>query len=50
MSALSDSLRSWVNAGLAFVYPEVCQICRSARATPAEGYVCAGCREGVRFI
>ena len=46
MSALGD----WINAGLAFVYPEVCQVCHEARATPAQGYVCGGCRAGVRVI
>jgi len=43
-------LMRWVNAVLALVYPECCQICRKARATPAEGFVCAGCRQDVRFI
>jgi competence protein ComFC len=50
MTALRDSLRSWLNAALGFAYPEICQICREARATPAEGYVCGGCRAGVQFI
>ena len=50
MSAFTDSVTGWLNAGLAFVYPEVCQVCRQARATPAEGYVCDGCRAKVRFI
>lgn len=50
LGALADAVRGWLNAGLAFVYPEVCQICGGARATPAEGYVCRGCRAGVRFI
>jgi competence protein ComFC len=40
----------WFNTGLAFLYPEVCQLCRKSRATPAEGFVCAGCRKQVRFI
>jgi competence protein ComFC len=50
MSAVTETVRNWLNAGLAFVYPEVCQICHGARATPAEGYVCAGCRAGVQLI
>jgi len=50
MTALLESARSWLNAGLAFIYPEVCQLCGEARATPAEGFVCAGCRASVRFI
>ena len=44
MSRWLDSVHSWGNAGLALVYPEVCQLCGQARATPQEGYVCAGCR------
>ena len=50
MSAFTDSVKGWVNAGLGLVYPEVCQLCGEARATPAEGYVCAGCRAKARFI
>jgi competence protein ComFC len=50
MGAFADSVKSWMNAGLAWVYPEVCQLCGAARATPAEGYVCSGCRAAVRFI
>jgi len=48
--ALAESIRGWVNAGLGLVYPEVCQLCGEARATPAEGFVCGGCRTGVKFI
>jgi competence protein ComFC len=50
MSAVAESIRSWLNAGLAMAYPEVCQLCGMSRATPAEGFVCAGCRSKVRFI
>jgi len=50
MNVLSDSVKVWLNAGLGLLYPEVCQLCRSARATPAEGYVCGDCRARVRFI
>lgn len=39
-----------MNATLALAYPEVCQLCGTARATPAEGYVCAACRGQVRYI
>ena len=44
MSVLTDSVKGWLNAGLGLIYPEVCQLCGEARATPAEGYVCGGCR------
>ena len=50
MSARVESARSWVNAALGFVYPEVCQFCHEARATPAESYICVDCRAEVRFI
>lgn len=35
---------------MGLVYPEVCQLCGAARATPAEGFVCDSCRTKVRFI
>src|ERR1019366_5654500 len=50
MKASGDSLRVWLNAGLGLLYPEICQLCREARATPAEGYVCGDCRAKVQFI
>jgi competence protein ComFC len=50
MVPLTHSLKKWVNAALALCYPEVCQLCGNARATPAEGFVCTGCRAQVRFI
>jgi ComF family protein len=50
MSAFTNSVQGWLNAGLGWLYPEVCQLCGGARATPAEGYVCGGCRARVRFI
>jgi len=45
-----EAMKGWLNAGLGLVYPEVCQLCGEARATPAEGFVCGGCRAKVRFI
>jgi ComF family protein len=50
MAASARTLKKWVNAALALCYPEVCQLCGSSRAGPAEGFVCAGCRTKVRFI
>jgi competence protein ComFC len=50
MPHLAPVIKQWVNATLALCYPEVCQICGNTRATPEEGFVCAGCREQVRFI
>lgn len=50
MNPLPANTRDWLDAGLAFFYPPVCQLCGDARATPAEGYVCPACWQGVRFI
>jgi ComF family protein len=50
MNVLGNSIKAWLNAGLGLLYPEICQICGGERATPAEGYVCGGCRAKVRFI
>jgi ComF family protein len=44
------SVAAWVNAGLGLIYPEVCQLCEKARATPGEGFLCARCRGRVRFV
>jgi competence protein ComFC len=46
----SGGIKTWLDASLGFLYPNACQICRSARATAPEGYVCAGCREEVRLV
>jgi ComF family protein len=47
---MKAALQEWFGATLAFVYPEVCQICDQERAAPAEGFVCARCRDQVKFI
>ena len=47
---LSEPVRTWGETVLGFLYPNVCQLCGERRATAAEGYVCAGCWQGVRFI
>jgi ComF family protein len=44
------NLKSWLNAGLAFIYPEACQLCGENRAKPEEGLVCSRCWQQVRFI
>jgi len=48
--APTNLARDWLDAGLHFVFPAVCQLCGEARATAAEGYVCPGCWQSVRFI
>src|SRR5579864_9062106 len=50
MISTLKSLKPWLDAGLGFIYPEVCQICGKERATAAEGFVGQLCREKVRFI
>jgi competence protein ComFC len=50
MTICADSVRGWLDAGLGLVYPEVCQLCGGARATPAEGYVCGECQAKAHFI
>lgn len=44
------AIKPWLEATLGFVYPPVCQLCGSQRATADEGYVCSRCWQGVRFI
>ena len=44
------AIKPWLEATLGFVYPEVCQLCGSQRATAEEGYVCSHCWQGVQFI
>jgi ComF family protein len=44
------ALKRWLDTGLGFIYPEVCQICGDEHATVNEGYVCESCRQRVRFI
>jgi competence protein ComFC len=48
--ALMGRFKSWLDAGLAFFYPDVCQLCRSEFATASEGYVGSRCWQSVRFI
>jgi competence protein ComFC len=50
MNSLLAEARSCVRAALAFVYPEVCQICRDERATASQGFVGIRCRKEVRFV
>ena len=47
---MTTSAKTWLNVGLGFLYPEVCQICGEQHATAREGFVCRQCRTQVRFI
>jgi len=42
--------RDWFHAGLALLYPELCQLCHVSRATVDEGFVCAACQQQVRPV
>jgi ComF family protein len=48
--ASDGTFTRWLDAGLSFFYPEVCQICEGGRTTATEGFVCASCWQKVRFI
>jgi len=50
MTALEANCKPWIDAALAFFFPESCQICGVQRATAQEGFVCARCWTHVRFI
>jgi competence protein ComFC len=43
-------LQNWLNTGLGFFYPEICQLCEDERATAREGFVGAKCWRQIRFI
>lgn len=47
---LAAPIANCFEAGLAWFYPRVCQICEAERATVEQGFVCAKCWTGVRFI
>jgi competence protein ComFC len=50
MTSALPSVRRWLDVGLGFVYPEVCQICGRERATAPEGFVGPACWKHVRFV
>ena len=45
-----SSIKCWLEAGLSFFYPDVCQHCGDERATADEGFVGPRCRELVKYI
>ena len=49
-SPLLHQFKTWADAALSFVYPDVCQLCGEHRATREAGYVCRDCWQQVRFI
>ncbi len=48
--AWTKTFHDWFRAGLGLLYPECCQICRRARASPDDGFVCAACQRQVREV
>lgn len=42
--------KSWLDAALSFLYPEVCQLCGQEPASPGNGYVGTNCRKKIEFI
>jgi len=50
MTTAATSFQTWINVGLGFLYPEICQLCGEQRATAKEGFVCRRCWSHVRFI
>lgn len=50
LNRLGTQLKRPLEEFLGFFYPQVCQLCRDARATAPEGYVCAACRQDVSRI
>lgn len=50
MGVLAQNLQRWVNAALSFAYPEFCQTCGNARATPEDCFVCPSCRDNIKFL
>jgi len=53
MFSVSTILKESCEPMLAFLYPNVCQVCSAKRATASEGYVCASCwtrRGAIQFI
>jgi ComF family protein len=50
MKALLEPVQKWCNVGLGFLYPEICQLCGTERATDRDGFVCTHCWRQVRFI
>lgn len=50
MTPAATQAQSWLNKGLALLYPEVCQVCKAEPATPCDGFVGRKCRGQVRYI
>jgi ComF family protein len=47
---IAAPIKNWANAALGFVYPEICALCETERASAKDGFVCSRCWQQVRFI
>ena len=47
---MAGKIQTWCDAGLALLYPEVCQLCKAEPATARDGFVGRKCWSHVRFI
>ena len=45
-----ENLKSFGDAALSFLYPPVCAVCTTKRASAREGYVCRDCWSDLRFV
>jgi ComF family protein len=50
MTPIAAKIQTWCNAGLALLYPEVCQLCKAEPAAARDGFVGRKCWSHVRFI
>jgi competence protein ComFC len=47
---MASTFKRFADTAIGLLYPNVCQLCDTQRATAAEGFVCARCWQQVRFI
>jgi ComF family protein len=50
MTSAGAKIGTWLNTGLALLYPDVCQLCLAEPATARDGFVGRQCWSQVRFI
>ncbi len=53
MRVIYQKVGDWLDHGLNFLYPAVCQICRKNRADRAASFICSSClggKDGVRYL
>ena len=50
MTTVAAPAENWLDVGLGFLYPNVCQLCGDQPAAARDGFVCQQCWTQVRFI